>query len=50
VPKELGVVQDGMMLRPDDRDSVKQVVSHWLVELGELDATFRKSDIAQLKA
>lgn len=49
-PKELGVVQDGMMLRPDDRDSVKQVVSHWLVELGELDATFRKSDIAQLKA
>lgn len=50
VPRELGVVQDGMMLRPDDRDSVKQVVSHWLVELGELDATFRKSDIAQLKA
>jgi hypothetical protein len=50
VPKDLGVVQDGMMLRPDDRDSVKQVVSHWLVELGELDATFRKSDIAQLKA
>lgn len=49
-PKDLGVVQDGMMLRPDDRDSVKQVVSHWLVELGELDATFRKSDIAQLKA
>lgn len=50
VPKDLGVVQDGMMLRADDRDSVKQIVSHWLVELGELDATFRKSDIAQLKA
>ena len=50
VPKHLGVVQDGMMLRADDRDSVKQIVSHWLVELGELDATFRKSDIAQLKA
>lgn len=49
-PPELGVVQDGMLLRPDDKDNVKQVVSHWLVELGELDATFRKSDIAQLKA
>jgi predicted P-loop ATPase len=50
VPAELGVIQDGLMLRPDDRDSVKQVVSYWLVELGELDATFRKSDIAQLKS
>ena len=49
-PAELGVIQDGLMLRPDDRDSVKQAVSYWLVELGELDATFRKSDIAQLKA
>lgn len=50
VPKELGVIADGLMLKPDDRDSVKQVVSNWLVELGELDATFRKSDIAQLKS
>ena len=50
VPADLGVIQDGMMLKPDDRDSIKQAVSFWLVELGELDATFRKSDIAQLKA
>ena len=50
VPTELGVLQDGMILRPDDRDSVKQVCSFWLVELGELDATFRKSDIAALKS
>ena len=50
VRAELGVIQDGLMLRPDDRDSVKQVVSYWMVELGELDATFRKSDIAQLKS
>ena len=50
VPPHLGVIQDGLILRPDDRDSVKQAVSNWLVELGELDATFRKSDIAQLKA
>lgn len=50
VPKDLNVIADGLMLKPDDRDSVKQAVSNWLVELGELDATFRKSDIAQLKS
>jgi len=50
VPPELGLLADGMTLKPDDKDSVKQVVSHWLVELGELDATFKKSDIAQLKS
>ncbi len=41
---------DGLSLRPDDKDSVFGIISNWLVELGELDATFRKSDIAQLKA
>jgi len=50
VPSHLGVLQDGVILRPEDRDSVKQCVANWLVELGELDATFRKSDIAALKA
>lgn len=50
VPAELGVLKDGMILRPDDKDSVKQCVSFWLVELGELDATFRKADIAALKS
>ncbi|WP_441227993.1 VapE domain-containing protein [Tardiphaga sp. 20_F10_N6_6] len=50
VPEHMGVIQDGMLLNPQDRDSVKQVCSFWMVELGELDATFRKSDIAALKA
>lgn len=50
VPAELGLLKDGMLLRPDDKDSVKQACSFWLVELGELDATFRKSDIAALKS
>jgi putative DNA primase/helicase len=50
VPDELGVVKEGALLDPKDRDSIKQCTSDWLVELGELDATFRKSDIAQLKA
>lgn len=49
-PSHLGLIKDGMILRPDDKDSVKQVCSFWLVELGELDATFRKSDMAALKA
>jgi putative DNA primase/helicase len=50
VPRGLGFAKDGMILRPDSPDSVRQVTSAWLVELGELDATFRKSDIAALKA
>lgn len=41
---------EGATLNPSDRDSVKHVISYWLVELGELDATFRKSDIAALKS
>src|SRR5690606_17846070 len=50
VPSHLGLVKDGLLLRPDDKDSVKQACSFWLVELGELDSTFRKADIAQLKS
>lgn len=50
VPADLGVLKDGLLLRPDDRDSVMKCVSNWLVELGELDATFRKADIASLKS
>lgn len=49
-PASLEVIADGVTLKPDDKDSVKICVSHWLVELGELDATFKKSDIAQLKS
>jgi len=47
-PKEFRI--DGQLLEPRDKDSVMLVTSHWLVELGELDATFKKSEIAQLKA
>jgi putative DNA primase/helicase len=50
VPQELELTADGMLLDPRDKDSVFQVVTRWLVELGEVDATFRRSDIAQLKA
>lgn len=50
VPSNLELVKDGMILKPEDKDSVKQCCSFWLVELGELDSTFRRSDIAALKA
>lgn len=49
-PKSLGVIKDGLTLNSSDKDSVLQCVSHWIIELGELDATFRKSDIASLKS
>ena len=40
----------GRMLQVTNRDSVVEAVSNWIVELGEIDSTFRKSDIAALKA
>lgn len=42
--------KEGVMLDPANRDSVKQAISCWLVELGELDATFNRADQARLKA
>ena len=45
-----GVFLEGQTLNPADKDSVLAAVSHWIVELGELDATFKKAEIAQLKA
>ena len=45
-----GVFLEGQTLNPADKDSVMSAASHWIVELGELDATFRKADLAQLKA
>lgn len=43
-------IKDGAHLDPSNKDSVFTAVSHWLVELGELDGTFRKADVAKLKA
>ncbi len=49
-PAHMRLSKGGMLLNPSDRDSVKQATMFWLVELGELDATFRKADIAALKS
>lgn len=48
--RRAGLMLEGAQLDPSNKDSVKEVISRWLVELGELDATFRKADIAALKA
>lgn len=45
-----GYYREGQVLSLNDKDSVKQVLSNWIVELGELDATFGKSAVAHKKA
>lgn len=51
VPKEMRhLTKEGLTLNPADKDSVATCIGHWLVELGELDGSFRKSDMAHLKA
>ena len=50
VPSDLRrLVKVGAIINPDNKDTVISAVSHWLVELGELDGTLRKADIARLK-
>ncbi len=48
-----GLLQDksilaGHHLDPSNKDSLTTAIKHWLVEIGELDSSFRK-DIARLK-
>lgn len=47
-PPEMRI--DGETLFIGNKDSELKILSRWLVELGELDGTFTKSDIAHLKA
>lgn len=49
-PESLNVVKDGLSLNPDNKDSVKKVISFWLVELGEVNGTLKKADQEALKA
>ena len=50
VPPGSGWFLDGVALDPEDKDSLKRVISHWIIELGELEATFKKADINKLKS
>ncbi len=49
-PINCNAVKEGAILDPANKDSVILLARHWIVELGELDATFRKADIARLKS
>ncbi|MDR1514071.1 MAG: hypothetical protein LBS45_00115 [Synergistaceae bacterium] len=42
-------VKDGHLLDPSNKDLVREAISHWIVELGELETTFGKG-IGKLKA
>jgi predicted P-loop ATPase len=45
----VGAVKEGLKLNPENKDSVFTAAAHWLVELGELDATFSKAEIGSIK-
>lgn len=50
VPTEMrDLIKVDAMIDPQNKDTVISAVSHWLVELGELDGTLRRADIARLK-
>lgn len=52
VPSEFlpNITRADASINPHDKDSVNQAITYWLVELGELDATFKRSEIAALKS
>lgn len=49
-PEQRALIKIGASIDPANKDSVASAIGHWLIELGELDGTFRKADIAKLKA
>lgn len=49
-PESMRAIKGGVSLDPTKKDDILTSSEYWLVELGELDATFRKADIARLKS
>lgn len=49
-PEALGVIHTGHTLDVRSKDSQLIALKYWIVELGEIDATFRKSDVSALKS
>ncbi len=49
-PPELDVIFTGLILDLRSKDSVFIALTYWIVELGELDATMRKTEISALKS
>ncbi|GFO72860.1 putative DNA primase/helicase [Bathymodiolus japonicus methanotrophic gill symbiont] len=51
IPKSLHkYTKEGILLDVKDKDSMLKTLCCWIPELGELDSTFRRSDISALKA
>lgn len=48
-PAMRDLVKVDASIDPANKDTIISAISHWLVELGELDGTLRKADIARLK-
>jgi len=51
VPQEIreNLIRTDATVDPGDKDQVSQVISYWIVELGEIGATFRKAELQALK-
>lgn len=49
-PINCNAVKTGVLLDPRNKDSIIGVNRFWIAELGEVDATFNKTDIAHLKS
>lgn len=43
-------VKEGLLLDPSNKDTIITASQCWIGELGELDGTFRKADIARIKS
>ena len=50
MPDELDSVLTGHTLDLKSKDSIFIALTYWIVELGELDATFKKSEVSAMKA
>lgn len=49
-PFNCKAIKEGAILDPTNKDCLIALASVWIAELGELDATFRKADMARLKS
>jgi putative DNA primase/helicase len=49
-PIKCNAIKEGFFLDPSDKEKVYQAAGYWILELGELDAVFKKSDIGRLKS
>lgn len=50
LPENLGnYIEDGALIEPRNKDTILTACAHWLVEMGELDSTFKASDISDIK-